>query len=179
MQGSLTVEQRRERIAAARQALTGIDGVAVAGARVVAGSRTLLGEVDALGAACEAAKVAIVGEAMERGETADGSAAMTVTQWVRHHAPSTRAGGAGQLVAVAQAFGKPANAPVDQAVRTGRAAGPLGGGGARRGGPVAAAAGRRAEPHVLAGLIAMAVGARAAGLPDGASGAAGEVRPGR
>ena len=40
--------------------------------------------------------------------------------WVRHHAPSTRAGGAAQLVSVAAAFGKPANAPVREAVRAGR-----------------------------------------------------------
>jgi hypothetical protein len=83
MRESLTVEQRREQIDAARQALTGIDGslwqVPSGG-----GLADLLGEVDALGAACEAAKVAIVAEAMERGETGEGSAAMTVTQWVRH-----------------------------------------------------------------------------------------------
>jgi hypothetical protein len=45
---------------------------------------------------------------------------MTPTQWVRHHAPSTRAGGAGQIVAVAQAFEKAANAPVREAVESGR-----------------------------------------------------------
>ena len=45
---------------------------------------------------------------------------MTVTQWVRHHAPSTRAGGAGTVVAVAQAFQKQVNAPVQEAVEAGR-----------------------------------------------------------
>ncbi len=80
----------------------------------------LLGEVDALGMACDAARVAVVREAMDRGETSGGSAAMTVTQWVRHHAPSTRAGGAGTVVAVAQAFQKQVNAPVKEAVDAGR-----------------------------------------------------------
>jgi hypothetical protein len=156
MQGSLTVEQRREWIAAAREALTGIESSLwqVPGG---GGLADLLGEVDALSATCESAKVAIVGEAMEPGETSDGSAAMTVTQWVRHHAPSTRAGGAGQLVAVAQAFGKPTNAPITEAVQSGRL--PV-----RSAAVVVAEADRLrpllahgAEAHVLEGLIAMAV----------------------
>ena len=73
--------------------------------------------------------MAVVGEAMDRGETSGGSAAMTVTQWVRHHAPSTRAGGAGTVVAVAQAFQKQVNAPVKEAVDAGPAPGGVGGGG--------------------------------------------------
>jgi hypothetical protein len=63
--------------------------------------------------------VALVHEAMQRGETSGGPAAMTTVQWVRHHAPSTRAGGAGgagAVVAVAQAFQKRVNAPVKEAV---------------------------------------------------------------
>ena len=95
MEGALTLEQRRERIAAAREALRGLDATlwqAPSGGGP-AGLAGLLGEVDALGSACDAARVAVVGEALERGETSGGSAAMTATQWVRHHAPSTRAGG--------------------------------------------------------------------------------------
>jgi hypothetical protein len=46
--------------------------------------------------------------------------AMTPTQWVRLHAPTTRAGGAGQAVALAVAFGKPVNAAVKRAVDAGR-----------------------------------------------------------
>ena len=90
------------------------------------------------------------------GETGEGSAVMTVTQWVRHHAPSTRAGGAGQLVAVAQAYRKPANAPIVQAIQAGVL--PV-----RSAAVVLAEADRLrpllvygAEPHVLAGLITMA-----------------------
>jgi hypothetical protein len=45
---------------------------------------------------------------------------MTTVQWARHHAPSTVAGGAGTVVAVAQAFQKRTNAPVKEAVESGR-----------------------------------------------------------
>jgi hypothetical protein len=81
---------------------------------------------------------------------------MSVAQWVRHHAPSTVAGGAGTVVAVATAFGKTANAPVKHAVESGRI-------------PVRSAASviseadklrpllaDGAEPPVLEGLISMA-----------------------
>jgi hypothetical protein len=151
----LGVEQRRVRVAAARAALAGIDASLwqVPGG---GGLGEFLGEVDALGAVCEAARVAIVGEAMGRGECCDGAAAMTVTQWVRHHAPSTRSGGAGQLVAVAQAFAKAVNAPVKAAVESGRL--PV-----RSAAVVVAEADRLrpllavgAEPAVLEGLVEMA-----------------------
>jgi len=158
MEGSLSLGQCRQRIVAAREALSSLGGSlwqvpAGGGPDGLAG---LLGEVDALGAACDAARVAVTGEAMGRGETSGGSAAFTPTQWVRHHAPSTRAGGAGQVVALATAFGKPVNAPVREAVQAGRL-------------PVRSAAvvvieadklrpllAEGAEPHVLEGLITMA-----------------------
>jgi hypothetical protein len=80
----------------------------------------LLGDIDALGGACDAARVTITAEALDRGETTGGSAAMTPAQWVRHHAPTTRASGAGQVVALALAFAKRANALVKDAVASGR-----------------------------------------------------------
>jgi hypothetical protein len=117
----------------------------------------LLGEVDALGGACDAARVTVTAEAIARGETSGGAAAMTVTQWVRHHAPTTRAGGAGQVVALAAAFAKLVNAAIRAAVDSGRL-------------PVRSAAAvvveadklrpalaPGAEPAVLEGLIAMSV----------------------
>lgn len=154
MEVSLTLEQRRERVAAAREALAGLGGALWQASSDGLGD--LLGEVDALGASCEMAKVALVGEAMDRGDTGSGSAAMTVTQWVRHHARSTRAGGANQVVALAQAFTKAVNAPVRAAVESGRI--PV-----RSAAVVVAEADRLrpcladgAEPHVLEGLISMA-----------------------
>ncbi|NYG06875.1 hypothetical protein BJ986_001362 [Phycicoccus badiiscoriae] len=159
MSQNLTLAQHRERIAAARESLAGFDSAlwqAPSGG-APDGLAGLMSEVDALGAACEAAKVSITAEAMDRGETGDGAAALTVTQWVRAHAPSTRAGGAGQVVAVAVAFGKPVNAPVADAVRAGVL--PV-----RSAAVVVAEADRLrpvlaqgAQPHVLAGLIEMAV----------------------
>ncbi|SES40258.1 protein of unknown function [Pedococcus cremeus] len=116
----------------------------------------LMGEVDALVMAGEAGRVAVLREAMNRGESDGGSAALTTAQWVRRHAPSTIAGGAAAIVSVATAFGKRANGPVKEAVESGRL-------------PVRSAAvvvseadklrpllADGAEPHVLEGLIGMA-----------------------
>ncbi len=118
MEGTLTLDERRAWIAGAREALRGLDGELWRAGGADLG--LLLGELDGLSTACGAASVAVVGEAMDRGETSGGPAAMTTVQWVRHHAPSTRAGGAGTVVAVAQAFQKQVNAPVKEAVEKGR-----------------------------------------------------------
>src|SRR3954447_23168155 len=110
----LTLTQHRERLAAALASLRGLEAVLWQASSTESATdlARLLREVDDLGGACDAARVAVTGEAMARGETSGGAAAMTVTQWVRHHAPTTRAGGAGQVVALATAFTKPANAAV-------------------------------------------------------------------
>jgi hypothetical protein len=118
----LSLAEHRERIAAARSSLSALGDVlwqapSGGGPDGLAG---LLGDVDALGIACDAGRVAVTREAIDRGETSGGAPAMTVTQWVRCHAPSTRAGGAGQVVALAQAFGKQMNAPVKEALDAGR-----------------------------------------------------------
>lgn len=55
---------------------------------------------------------------MARGEVRPGRA-QTVVQWLTSWAPSLRAGGAGQVVALATAFGKRVDAPVQQAVDAG------------------------------------------------------------
>ncbi|HEY7721232.1 MAG TPA: DUF222 domain-containing protein, partial [Pedococcus sp.] len=157
----LSLAEHRERIAAGRSSLSALrtalwQAPSGGGPDGLSG---LLSEVDALGMACDAGRVAVVHETMQRDETSGGPAAMTVAQWVRHHAPSTRSGGpgrAGTVVAVATAFGKTANAPVRAAVESGRI-------------PVHAAATvvseadklrpllvEGADPHVLEGLIALA-----------------------
>lgn len=159
MQETLSLAQHRERIAAARESLGAVHRVlwqAPSGGSAE-GLAGLLGEVDALGGACDAARVTVTAEALGRGETTGGSAAMTPAQWVRHHAPTTRAGGAGQVVALAQAFAKPVNAAVKGAVDSGRL--PV-----RSAAAVVIEADRLrplladgAEAAVLDGLIAMAV----------------------
>jgi hypothetical protein len=66
-----------------------------------------MGRLDALARRVEAAKVAVLGDALERGEV-PGSTCATAVGWVLEWAPSYRCGGAGDLVRVAQAcIGKP------------------------------------------------------------------------
>ena len=178
MEGSLSLEQRRERLAAAREAMQGIDAELWAVSRG-GGLGELLSEVDALGSSCEAARVAIVVEAMGRGDTGDGPRALTITQWVRQHAPSTRSGGAGQIVTLAQAFTKAANNPVREAVRAGslpvRAAAVV----VAEAEPAAAAAGRGSRAARAGRPDRDGRPARAPGVPDAAPGPACEVRPRR
>ena len=158
MQGGLTVEQHRERITAAGESLRALGGALwqVPSGGGAAGLAGLMSEVDALGAACDAARVWVTAEAMGRGETSEGAAALTITQWVRCQAPSTRAGGARQVVELAAAFGKAVNAPVRAAVEAGRL--PV-----RSAAVVVVEADRLrpvladgAEPAVVEGLVAMA-----------------------
>ena len=158
----LTLTQHRQRLAAGLESMRALEGVLWQAPSTgsdpdpAQGLAALLGEVDAMGGACDAARVAVTAEAIARGETSGGAAALTVTQWVRRHAPSTRGGGAGQVAALAVAFAKPANAPIKTALDSGRL-------------PVRSAAvvvleadklrpalAPGAEPHVLEGLIAMA-----------------------
>ncbi len=79
----------------------------------------IMAEADRVVVAGEAARAVILAEAMSRGETGSGALALTPVQWVRRHAPSTRGGGAAQIVAVAQAFAVTGNAPVKDAVVSG------------------------------------------------------------
>ncbi len=113
-------------------------------------------EVDALAMACDAGRVVVAGEAIARGEPRAATVSMSSAAWVREHAPSTRAGGAAQVIAVAEAFAVPGNAPVKEAVLEGAL--PV-----RSAAVVVAEADRLrplladgAEPAVLDGLIAMA-----------------------
>jgi hypothetical protein len=154
----LSLAEHRENFAAARSSLSALGSVlwqAPSGGGPD-GLSGLMTEVDALVTASEAGRVEVLREAMDRGETAGGPAAMTTAQWLRFHAPSTKAAGAATIVSVATAFGKVANAPVKEAVQSGRL-------------PVRSAAAvvteadklrpllaEGAEPHVLEGLVTMA-----------------------
>lgn len=75
----------------------------------------LLEQVDELGRLVEAARVAIVSEAIGRGETG-GTHPVAHASWTREWAPSTRAGGSARLVEVALACQDPAKAAVAEAV---------------------------------------------------------------
>lgn len=111
------LDERLAGIAAGVEACRGI-----AGELWRAGSAELeqvMGAVDSLVVVGEAARVVVTAEAISRGETGTGPDALTPVGWVRRYAPSTKAGGAGQVVAVAQAFAAPGVAPVKDAVLSG------------------------------------------------------------
>lgn len=117
MPGGLTLQERRERWAAAREAFDGLgDQLWREGS---AGLADVMHEVDSLVVAGEAARVVVTAEAMARGEPGSGEQPLTPVQWVRRHAPSLRAGGAGQVVATAEAFAVAGLAPVKEAVLSG------------------------------------------------------------
>jgi hypothetical protein len=115
---ALTLAERRELLVGARRAFCGLDGELWAAGGSDLG--VLLGEVDAVVAAGESARVSVVAEAVARGEPGSGERALSPVGWVREHAPSLRSGGAGQVVRVAEALRVPGNAPVKAAVVSGR-----------------------------------------------------------
>ncbi len=155
MAGGSGLGARREVLAAACDALSGLGGELWA-----AGSGDLaavMSEVDRLVSLAEAARVEVACEAMRRGEPGSGALALTPVAWVRRHAPSTVAGGAGQVVALAEAFERVRQRGGRDAVMSGSL--PV-----RSAAVVVAEAERLrplladgAEPAVLDGLIAMAV----------------------
>ena len=155
MAGGLTLDERCDRLVAACEAMDGLgDELWRAGSDRLAQVMSLADRVVVAG---ESARVVVAGEAMARGETGSGALALTPVEWVRRHAPSLKAGGAGQVVAVAEAFAVAGNAPVKAAVLSGVL--PV-----RSAAVVVAEADRLrpllaegAEPAVLDGLVTMAV----------------------
>ena len=154
---------RRVAVAAAVVAVRGLGSELFAAVGSELGP--ILGELDGLGQACAAAQVAVVAEAVDRGEVSTGGSgggaggggprALSAVGWVVEHAPSLRAGGARAVVSLAQAFTKVSNAPVAAALVSGRV-------------PVRSAAvvvdelgrlrpllARGAEPAVVEGLLSM------------------------
>ena len=97
-----------------------------------------------------AGRVGSAAEAISRGETGSGAAALTPVQWVRRHAPSTRSGGSAQIVAVAKVFSVPGREAVKDAVLSGEL-------------PVSSAAVVASEADKLAPLLADVVEATVPG----------------
>jgi Domain of unknown function (DUF222) len=117
METDVPIDERLARIAAGAQACRGIEGeLWRAGSGQLA---QVMGAVDAMVVAGESARVAVTAEAITRGETGAGAEALSPVQWVRRHAPSTVAGGAAQVVAVAASFAVTGLAPVKDAVLSG------------------------------------------------------------
>ena len=155
MAGGLTLQERRELWAAAREAYDGLGDELWRGGS--AELEAVMGEIDGLVVAGEAARVVVTAEAMSRGETGSGALALTPVQWVRRHAPSLKSGGAASVVAVAEAFAVAGNAPIKDAVLSGVLP-------SRSAAVVVSEADKlrpllvdEAEPAVLEGLIEMAV----------------------
>ena len=161
----------------AREACRGIEGELWR-----AGSAELeqvMGAVDAMVVAGEAARVVVTAEAMSRGETGSGAEALSPVEWVRRHAPSTGGGwgGAGGGGGAGVRGGR------ERAGQGCRAVGGVAGaqcrGGGVRGRQAVAVGGRGGAADGVGGVDPDRGGGRAAGVPQAAPGAAGEVRRGR
>jgi len=113
MSGTLKIARARAAVAEASAALAGL------GESVHAVGNTELevffGEVDDLSRQLEAARVAVLGQALSRGVVAESDCA-NPTAWVIHCAPSYRAGGAAQLVRVTRATAAVRNTGLGAAV---------------------------------------------------------------
>src|SRR4051812_48182212 len=79
----------------------------------------LFGQIDELEAVLQALRVAVLDQALSRGEVRASDAASSAG-WVRHWGPSYRAGGAAALVKVAEAVAQPKNEVLREAVLAAR-----------------------------------------------------------
>ena len=113
MTGTFTIEQRRAAVAAATALLSGLGEVVVSVGNAELGP--FFRQVDDLSRQVEAARVAILAEALGRGVVAS-SDSPSVTSWAIDWAPSYRAGGAAALVTVAHATQAVRNAGLAAAV---------------------------------------------------------------
>lgn len=113
----LRLGDRRVAIDAAVEALTGLESCLWEAQGVDLGP--LFRRIDDLGRRVESARVAVLGEAMGRGETTSGVARPHVG-WVLKWAPSLRAGGAGRLVEVTRVSREERHAQIREALLDGR-----------------------------------------------------------
>ena len=118
MSSTPSLAECREAIAAARTAAAALGEVLWQGSGSDLGD--VLEELSELACTVDAAEVAVVGEAMQRGEPLSGGGARTVPEWVAAHSRRYRAMGATRLVRVAQATSLPAYAILGKAVRSGQ-----------------------------------------------------------
>lgn len=109
--------ERRAAIDAAVDALAGIESCLWEAQTADLGP--LFRRIDDLGRRVESARVAVLAEAMGRGETT-GTVARAHVGWVLEWAPSLRGGGAGRLVEVALASREERHAQLREALLDGR-----------------------------------------------------------
>jgi hypothetical protein len=113
MSGVLGVEAARSAVGAATASLTGLAQSVFAVGNAELGP--FFRQLDDLGRQVEAARVAVLAEALGRGVVAQ-SDSPSPASWAIHWAPSLRGGGAGRLVTVAQATRAVRNAALAAAV---------------------------------------------------------------
>src|SRR3954454_23314352 len=109
----LTFAERLASVRAASAALVGFGGVAHQAGSAELGP--LFAELDQLKTRVEAAQVAVLDQALSRGEVRASDAASSAG-WVRQWGKSYRAGGAAALVRMAVAVAKPDNGLLAEAV---------------------------------------------------------------
>ncbi|SDP22747.1 protein of unknown function [Pedococcus dokdonensis] len=116
MAGGMTFGARRAAVAAACEALIGIDG------ELWAAGGDQLGEfaslLDELRVRAESAQVDTVAEAVERGEA--GSGRSGASAWLLDRSPALKAGGSARVVRVAEAAADDRYAALTREVRAGR-----------------------------------------------------------
>src|SRR4051795_11528994 len=113
----LTFAERLASVRAASVALVGFGAVVHQAGSAELGP--LFAELDQLKTRVEAAQVAVLDQALSRGEVRASDAASSAG-WVRQWGRSYRAGGAAALVRVAAAVAKPCNGPLREAVLAAR-----------------------------------------------------------
>jgi hypothetical protein len=132
MDEMVSMRERRTALASARAALTGIGSVLWQESGVQLGP--VLREIDDLGRLVEAARVAVVEEAMTRGEMrshtgphseSEGSldevaAGLVGVAWAREWAPTLKAGGAAAMVRLTERLRSHERSQLREAVLTGR-----------------------------------------------------------
>lgn len=113
MSGTSTIQQASDAVAVATAALVGLSESTFGLGNTELGA--FFRRLDDLSRQVEAARVAVLGEALSRGVVAESSCP-TAAAWVVQWAPSYRAGGAAQLVKVTQATQAVRNAGLAAAV---------------------------------------------------------------
>lgn len=116
MDRGMTFEQRRAVVQQACDALTGIDGELWAAGG--AGLGEFAGLLDQLTVRADAARVDVLREATDRGETGPGRTGASA--WLLDHCPVLRAGGSARVVRVAEAAQDDRYAALSTAVRDAR-----------------------------------------------------------
>ena len=116
MDRGMTFEQRRALVQAACDALTGID--AELWSADGAGLGEFAGLLDQLAVRADAARVDVLREATDRGETGPGRTGAHA--WLLDHCPALRAGGSARVVRVAEAAADDRYAALTAAVREAR-----------------------------------------------------------